>query len=89
MDQDFIHSFGSIYSMALSTFALVIENVIWNKNGRYKEFVEDMLFSFHKLTCKVSIKIHYLRSHFTCSIFFEAKVINTVNDFTLTFKQWR
>ena len=49
---------------AWSSFVMVIKYFLGNhKAQNYTELVENMLSSFHRLGCRMSIKVHYLHSH--------------------------
>ena len=49
---------------AWNAFRLVVENFLGNTTAdNYKELVEDLLNSYEKLGCNMSLKIHFLHSH--------------------------
>jgi hypothetical protein len=56
-DPHFIASMNEIESCAWSSFVLVVKNFLDNKKAdNYTQLVEDMLFHFSRLGCKMSVK---------------------------------
>jgi hypothetical protein len=63
-DPNFIDSMNKTESTAWSSFVLVVQNFLGNfKADNYSELVGNMLSSFCKLGCNMSIKLHYLHNH--------------------------
>lgn len=63
-DRNFQHSMNHLEANAWSSFVIVIKNFLGNhKAQNYTELVKNMLSSFHRLGCRMSIKVHYLDSH--------------------------
>jgi hypothetical protein len=66
-DPHFVASLNEIESCAWPSFVLVVKNFLGNKKAdNYTQLVEDILFYFNRLGCKMSVKVHYLHSHLDC-----------------------
>jgi hypothetical protein len=63
-DPHFIALMNEIELCAWSSFVLVVKNFLGNKKAdNYTQLVEDTLFHFNRLGCKMIVKVHYLHSH--------------------------
>ena len=60
------------------------------KAAKYQDVVQDLLTSYKAMGCNMSLKIHFLESHFNFSQKISAKSLtNKVKDFTKTFWLWK
>lgn len=63
-DEEFKHFLSAEELEAWNAFVWVVENFLGNhKSPEYKEGVQNLLRSFQKLGCRMSLKIHFLHSH--------------------------
>ena len=64
-DQNFATSMTAVEKRAWEAFVSVVKNFLGNEKAEnYKDMVETMLQSYHNLGCNMSIKVHFLNSHF-------------------------
>jgi len=73
------------------SFKFVVKGFLGNRRAQnYEELVNNLLQSYQKLGCNMSLKIHFLHSHLD---FFQRIVVqwmmNTENVSIKTFLQWR
>lgn len=55
---------NKVESNAWCSFVHVVQNFLGKREAKnYVKLVEEMLSNFNKLSCNMSIKIHYLQSH--------------------------
>ena len=63
-DPSFITSMSTVEQRAWSAFKETVKNFLGNhKAENYKEIIKELMSSFRKLGCNMSIKVHYLHSH--------------------------
>ncbi len=63
-DQNFVASMTAVEKRAWEAFVSVVKNFLGNEKAEnYKDVVERMLQSYHRLGCNMSIKVHFLNSH--------------------------
>jgi hypothetical protein len=63
-DKEFEKTMTDIEKAAWLGFKNVVHNFLGNKKDpQFKKIVEDMLLSYEKLGCKMSLKVHFLKSH--------------------------
>jgi hypothetical protein len=56
---------NEIESCAWSAFVFVVKNFLGNKKAdNCTQLVEDMFFHSNRFDCNMSVKVHYLHSHF-------------------------
>ena len=64
-DQGFTQTMNDKEKAAWLSFVDVTKNFLGNKKAQnYENLVSNMLSAFHHLGCKMSIKVHFLYSHF-------------------------
>ena len=64
-DRDFIKFMNDLEKNAWEAFVFVVNNFFGNRKSiNYKELFKKLTRSFHVLGCNMSIKLHFLNSHF-------------------------
>lgn len=64
-DPHFLTTMTEAQVRAWNAFSNVVQNFLGNKKAdNYEEIVEELLLSLQELGCRMSIKVHYLHSHF-------------------------
>ena len=64
-DSTFVSTMTALEKDAWLSFSAVLENFLGNfKAPNYKELVRELLISYQKLGCNMSVKVHFLHSHF-------------------------
>jgi hypothetical protein len=66
-DEYFNKFFQGDEKMAWDRFKFVVKGILGNRSAQnYEELVSNLLQSYQKLGCNMSLKIHFLHSHLNC-----------------------